>query len=238
MNGRSLSLRWLNQLRHCLPARCLLCEQSDDHGGGLLCPACLLDLPTNSIYCFQCALPLATPGLCPNCLSAAPAFFKAVAPYIYQPPLAGLINQWKHQGDSRPLNTLVTALTEQLMSQYQHAEWPELLLPVPLPWRRRLVRGFNQTEQIARQLSSRLKLPYDSHLLHASAGVHSQQGLNRQQRQRNLEGRFRLKGKVEAGHVALIDDVMTTGATAACLAKLLQNAGVKRVDVWLIARTP
>jgi len=161
-----------------------------------------------------------------------------VAPYRYQAPLAALINRWKHQGDSRPLDTLIDSLRERLLEEYQQADWPDLLLPVPLPWRRRLVRGFNQTEQIANLLSRQLNIPSNQQLLHAKGGEHSQQGLNRKQRLRNLAGRFTLRGDVPAEHVALIDDVMTTGATASYLAKLLQDAGVKQVDVWLIARTP
>ncbi|BFM13357.1 ComF family protein [Simiduia litorea] len=238
MKGLAQPLRWLATLSHYLPGRCLLCDQPFDSGTALFCPGCLNDLPENNCCCFQCALPLETPSYCAACLEQPPCFSKTVAPFRYQAPLASLINRWKHQGDSRPLNTLIDRLAGRLLIEYQQTDWPELLLPVPLPWRRRLVRGFNQTEQISHLLSKQLAIPTHYRLLHANSGEHSQQGLNRKQRLRNLAGRFALTGKVPAEHVALIDDVMTTGATASYLAKLLQNAGVKRVDVWLIARTP
>ncbi|MDN3637626.1 ComF family protein [Simiduia curdlanivorans] len=238
MKGRFQPLRWLTQLSHYLPGRCLLCDCPFDDGAALFCSACLDDLPVNDCACYQCALPLATPGYCAACLDQPPSFDKTVAPFRYQAPLATLINRWKHQGDSRPLNTLIDSLRNQLLQEYQQTDWPDLLLPVPLPWRRRLVRGFNQTEQMSKLLSRHLNIPSNHQLLRAKGGEHSQQGLNRKQRLGNLAGRFTLREKVTAEHVALVDDVMTTGATASYLAKLLQDAGVKRVDVWLIARTP
>ena len=238
MYGYAHPLTWLRHLGHLLPSRCLLCEIGLLRHEGLLCTACLEALPRNPTYCAQCALPLATQGLCPDCLSRPPCFSKAIAPFQYLPPLAGLINQWKHAGDCRPLSLWLNLLEEAVLNSYQQAPLPELLVPVPLHWRRRLVRGFNQTEQMAHYLSKRLAIPVQHQLLKASAASHSQQGLNRRERQKNLANRFCLAATPPAQHLALIDDVMTTGATASHLAQLLMKAGATRVDLWLIARTP
>ncbi|MBB3167020.1 ComF family protein [Simiduia aestuariiviva] len=217
-----------------LPCRCWLCGDSSQH---LLCDACARDLPLNEAPCPRCALPRTQGSECPECLRRPPQFARSLAPYCYAPPLAGLINRWKHQGDQRLLPYLVPQLVAHLQTAYVHDDWPQCLLPVPIARARRLVRGFNQTEQLARRLGRQLQLPWRADLL-TRRGGHSQQGLSRRERLRNLRQQFAVRGPLALEHVALIDDVMTTGATCATLAKILQDAGVKRVDIWMIARTP
>lgn len=222
---------WLARL---LPGRCILCA---DHSEHLLCAACQGDLPLNTLACPRCALPLAAEGLCPSCQAEAPPVHKCVAAYLYQAPLAGLINQWKHKGRRQLLGCLAPALLNQLRTAYLHDSWPQVLLPVPLHWHKRLQRGFNQTEQLAQRLGRTLQIPTAYQHLGRHRG-HSQQGLDRQARLANLHRQFYLRAPAPFDHLAVVDDVMTTGATGATLAKLLQDHGVKRVDVWLLARTP
>ena len=216
--------------------RCLLC-----HAPAVaqpLCAPCLNDLPHNQVCCLQCALPLPQPGLCPDCLSHPPAFQRSLAAYCYAPPIDRLITRWKHRGDERPLALLAGALTDQLRLAYGQDDWPQRLLPVPLHPLRLIRRGFHQTVQLANRLSSNLQLPSDKRTLVRVARGPSQQGLDKRARRINLRGQFEIAGPVQGLHLALVDDVMTTGSTADTLAALLLAAGANRVDVWLLARTP
>lgn len=224
-------------LNLCLPARCHLCDKPLAQPLSYLCAPCFDDLLRNRCACPVCALPMPQPEICPQCLAKPPPFHRGIAAYIYCYPLAGMINRWKHQRDCSALPLLSTQLAQQLRVAYQADDWPELLLPVPLHWRRLLQRGFNQSEQLAWELHRQLQIAVDCEAIKRIEHAHSQQGLNRKQRLHNLRQTFTANRQLP-DHVALIDDVMTTGATCTQLAKLVQDHGAKRVDVWLIARTP
>ncbi len=116
------------------------------------------------------------------------------------------------------------------------AELPELLLPMPLHPHRYRERGFNQSIEIARHLARRFELPLDLYSVVRSRDTLHQTGLPAKQRRQNMRGAFCLQKTVKAEHVAIVDDVMTTGATASALAGVLKQAGVGRVDVWICAR--
>jgi ComF family protein len=117
---------------------------------------------------------------------------------------------------------------------------PDCLLPVPLARKRLRERGFNQAAMLARWLSNDLNIPYDEHLLLRPHETVAQQDLDAKTRQRNLLQAFALAegAQVKGRHLALIDDVLTTGATANSLARLLMDAGARQVDVYCLARTP
>lgn len=100
-----------------------------------------------------------------------------------------------------------------------------------------MTRGYNQSQLIAQYLASQVKRPLKS-VLQKQTRTPAQKGLTRQQRQKNLQSSFACKQKVEGKHIALIDDVMTTGATAEAASHLLKRHGAKRVDIWTLARTP
>lgn len=228
-------------LFHLQPSHCLLCDGPADTRHAL-CSGCQDDLPWLATPCSVCALPLPAAGLtCPRCLRRAPAFARVEAPWHYAFPLDTLIKRFKHQGDW-PLGRLLAAL---LGEHLQHA-WleglprPDLLLPVPLSARRLRQRGFNQSALLARWLGAALQLPQHEHWLLRVQDTPAQQGLDAAARRRNLRGAFAVAaGAALAGrHVALVDDVLTTGATAEALARLLRGAGATRVDVYCLARTP
>lgn len=113
---------------------------------------------------------------------------------------------------------------------------PEILLPVPMhPWRQ-WRRGYNQAQLLAGELGKHYQIPVDGSRLHRVKATAPQVGLSRSQRKRNLNQAFRL-APVPWQHVAIVDDVVTTGSTAAALCSLLQTAGVQRVEIWAICRT-
>jgi len=128
--------------------------------------------------------------------------------------------------------------------QYQELDLPlpDLLLPTPMHWRRRLLRGFNQTLLLARDLSGRLSIPLGDSLCRRVKATPPQQGLSRSKRQKNLKDAFVLskqgKSALRNKRVALLDDVVTTGTTARELSRLLIRGGAAEVHLWALARTP
>jgi len=125
-----------------------------------------------------------------------------------------------------------------LMAQQRldEAEQPERLIPVPLHPSRYRSRGFNQAIEIARPISTTLKIPMDNHAVKRVINTHSQSELHAKERHKNIRGAFQVKKSIDAKHIAIIDDVITTGSTVTELAKVLKKAGVERIDVWSFAR--
>lgn len=220
---------------------CLLCDEPADSPLPL-CAACEAELPWLGPHCAICALPLPAPGLtCGACQKRPPAFARVEAPWRYAFPVDRLITRFKHQA-RWPLGRL---LGEELAGHLQHAfaeglPRPECLLPVPLAGRRLRRRGFNQAAMLARWLGRPLHLPVDETLLRRTRDTPAQQQLDAEARRRNLSQAFTLAtpARIEGRHLALVDDVLTTGATAEALARLLRRAGAARVDVYCLARTP
>lgn len=220
---------------------CLLCGAAADSGGLPLCAGCDSDLPWLAGRCPRCALPLPSHGLaCGECLQRPPAFSHTEAPWRYAFPVDRLITRFKHQGD-RPLGRLLgQLLSRHLQQAYDEGlPHPDLLLPVPLAARRERQRGFNQAALLADWLATDLRLTR-GRLLRRVQDTPAQQGLDAATRKRNLRHAFALDDgdAVQGRHLALVDDVLTTGATAERLARLLLCAGARRVDVYCLARTP
>ncbi|MDP2747533.1 ComF family protein [Pseudomonas sp.] len=220
---------------------CLLCDEAAD-AALAICTSCEAELPWLGGHCQVCALPLPSHGLvCGACLKKPPSFSKVEVPWRYAFPIDSLITRFKHQA-KWPLGRL---LGELLSQHLQHAfdeglPRPDLLLPVPLADKRQRQRGFNQAGLLAEWLSASLQLPLQAHWLQRVVDTPAQQQLDAATRKRNLRKAFALApGSVVSGlHVALVDDVLTTGATAESLARLLNKAGTARVDVYCLARTP
>ncbi len=220
---------------------CLLCDAVADQPYPL-CSACETELPWLDEQCQVCALPLPMRDLtCGQCSRRRPAYERVEALWHYGFPVDALITRFKHNSQW-PLGRLLAHLQGNGL-QHRFAEGlprPDRLLPVPLARRRLRQRGFNQAGMLARWLSAQLDIPCDEHLLQRSRETPAQQALDARARQRNLRQAFRL-GRAEALdglHLALVDDVLTTGATAQALASLLRQAGARRVDVYCLARTP
>ena len=221
---------------------CLVCDESSGTAGPV-CSACETELPWLMEHCEVCALPLPATGLvCGQCLKQPQAFKQVVAPWTYSFPIDSLISRFKHQA-RWPLGHLLAHLLGQfLQHRYEDAALarPDCLLPVPLARKRLRERGFIQAAMLARWLSEDLNIPWDEHLLSRPRETVAQQDLDARTRKRNLHQAFALAdgAQVKGRHLALIDDVLTTGATASSLARLLMDAGARQVDVYCLARTP
>lgn len=220
---------------------CLLCDEPSDSANSL-CVSCESELPWLGARCQVCALPLPHAGLtCGGCLKRPPRFDRVEAPWRYAFPVDSLITRFKHQA-KWPLGRLLGELLSQhlLHSFAEGLARPDLLLPVPLAERRQRLRGFNQAALLAQWLGEQLHLPLQQHWLQRVIDTPAQQQLDAATRKRNLRRAFALapKSQVSGLHLALVDDVLTTGATAESLARLLKQAGAARVDIYCLARTP
>lgn len=220
-------LAWL------LPPQCMLCGAAGSDRLAL-CDACRSELPCLGKACERCAEPLPVAGVCGRCLRRPPPQNRAHAGFLYAAPLDRLVQGLKF-GRRLGLARLTGAL---LAKAAQSGRWerPELLIPVPLHDTRLRQRGYDQAQAIAREAGRRLGIPVDAHACRRLRATAPQTGLALADRQRNVRGAFTVHKPLAVGHVAVVDDVMTTGATAGALATALKRSGVTRVDVWVLCR--
>jgi ComF family protein len=220
-----------------LPAHCLLCDQRSSSWRDL-CAACCGDLPRNRVCCPRCALPLQTPApLCGECLQREPPFQNALAPFVYAHPLDHLMMRFKF-GRSLAAGRVLSELWLDALRTTLPPR-PGALIPVPLHPSRLRERGYNQALELARPLARTLAIPMRADLLVRQRATAAQTDLDGAARRRNLRGAFSIvENAALPAHVALVDDVMTTGTTLRECAKTLRRGGVERVDVWVLARAP
>lgn len=228
---------WLNIIQSfLLPPICLLC-----HGHGEsqrdLCNPCLQSLPKNQNFCTYCAATfkqdIPTPILCRHCLTLQPAFDQAHVPFIYAENISYLIRKLKFNQRYSHARLLGILLADSLALTI---DLPELIIPVPLHHSRYNKRGFNQAIEISRIVAKQLQIPLDLHSCKRHRATKHQTRLSVKQRYKNLNNAFSVKSPIKYRHVAIVDDVMTTGTTVNELAKVLKKTGVLRVDVWACAR--
>lgn len=234
--------QWLKFNQSILPpTSCLLCE-TPTSGQALLCTGCLQDLPWNLHACERCAIPLPEELLiCGECRPRPPPQQYAIAPLRYVFPADSLIGGLKYSRQLAHSPLLGQLLLDAVMATERPL--PQLILPVPLHPLRLAERGYNQALEIARPLAKTLGLPLETQLVTRVRHTRSQRTLDARARQHNLDGVFnvntaRLASLGHPAHIALVDDVLTTGATVGTLATLLQRHGVTDIDVWCVARTP
>lgn len=218
-----------------LPAHCLLCG-ARGRGGLSLCAVCAAEMPRNDVCCTRCALPLATPAaLCGRCQQHAPPWAAAWVPFRYEWPLAPLEARFKFGGDLAAGRSLAALW----LAAPVRVELPAAIVPVPLHRSRLRRRGYNQALELARPLARQLGVPVLRDVLRRTRATAAQTDLDAVQRRRNVRGAFAVDGQgVLPAHVAVLDDVFTTGATLGECVRVLRRAGVARVDVWALARAP
>ena len=206
---------------------CFLCR---GQARELLCGACDADLPRLARpLCPRCALESPRGELCGRCLSHAPAYDATQAALAYDFPADALVQALKFRGELALAPLLAALLAERL-----HAERVDLVVPVPLSSARLRRRGYNQAAEIARHVpGGRLALT----LCERTRDAPPQVELPYDARQRNVRGAFRCTRRLAGASVAIVDDVMTTGATLDEMARTLKGAGAERVVNWVVART-
>jgi ComF family protein len=212
---------------------CLLCGATCPWSEGL-CPPCRSDCARCGPACRRCGIPLPGAGVCGACLANPPPFDGVVAPFLYRYPVDALIRDLKFHDRLACVRFLGGALADEVRAR--RADPPERLVPVPLHWRRRIARGFNQSLEIARVVGVRLNIPIDRGTVARVRATPAQAGLPATERRRNLRGAFRVVKEPPWKRVAIVDDVMTTGATAREISRVLKRAGVEELQVWAVAR--
>ncbi len=221
-----------------IPRRCVLCHAPS--GATCVCAGCCADLPWVGPSCPACGLSLppgAAPGVCGRCGADSRHRARVQAALSYEYPVDRLVTGAKFRGQLHFARALGELLTMALERTGTAADPPDLLVPVPLHRRRLAERGYNQALEIARPVAESLCLPLSPGLCERLRNTPEQTGLSAAERRRNLRQVFTVRGACAGARVAVVDDVITTGSTAAAMAQALREAGAAQVEVWAVART-
>lgn len=216
-----------------LPAQpCLLCGAASH--AGLCCEACTAELPhLKGAHCPVCALPTPNGSVCGECLRQHPFFDHTVAAFSYDFPVDKLIQALKFREQLILVDYLADALAQRITIE------PNSIVAMPLHPDRLRERGFNQSQLLARRLSRCLDVPLLADVCTRVRNTPPQSSLPWKERDKNMRQAFACKDSndVRGKHVAIVDDVMTTGASTGELARALKQAGAREVSVWVVART-
>ncbi|MCC7217609.1 MAG: ComF family protein [Burkholderiales bacterium] len=212
-----------------LPQRCALCAAAA--GAALVCAACDAALPRPGPACPRCALPAPGGTVCGPCLARPPPYAVTRAAFVYAFPADRLVQALKYGGALAHADFLAGALAAAVAGGDA-----EVVVPMPLSSRRQRARGFNQANEIAGRVARRLGLPAAAALVRVRDAP-AQAGSRRRERLANPRGAFVALPAVAGRRIAIVDDVMTTGATMAAAAHAALAAGAGRVEAWVVART-
>ena len=213
---------------------CLLCTALHSNFFGL-CDGCINDLPWhNAPQCPQCGL-LSNGLTCGNCLHAIPHFDATHALFTYDYPINGLLQHYKYREMIHLAHTFSGLLHQRKLSTF--IQNIDVIIPMPMHHQRLKERGFNQALELARLLSRKMGITLDYKNCQRIKLTPPQANLALKERTRNIRGVFECKKNFQGQRIALVDDVMTTGASLNELAKTLKNSGAAHVECWVIART-
>ena len=221
------------KIKQLLPTQpCVLCGNMSSNG--LWCEPCdaampYLDMP----LCPVCALPTPCGEVCGHCLQTQPAYRHTQASFGYQFPVDRLIQAMKYQEQL----ALPGIFAEKLLARIEKTHLPDYLIPMPLHPAKLKRRGFNQALLIAKPLAKALNIPLLSNACHRLRDTPSQTDLPWSERSKNVKDAFSCEMDLTGKHIALIDDVITTGASLNELARAVQNCGAADIRAWVVART-
>jgi ComF family protein len=219
-------------MRRALPQACALCNAPS--GNALVCVACDADMPRITDACPRCALPSRERLVCGACLAKPPPFDATIAAWRYAFPADRLLQSFKYAGMLALAEPFAAAVAEAVRAH--DAPMPDRLVAMPLSSRRQRERGFNHAHEIARRLSACVDVPLARGLTRMRDAP-PQAGLTLRERVRNVRDAFAASEAIAGCSIAIVDDVMTTGATIGAAARALRRAGAIRVDAWVVART-
>lgn len=216
-----------------LPRHCVLCGLFS--GCENICPPCAAELPHNLSACVRCGLPLpAQPDkVCGACLKKPPLWDGTVAGLKYQFPVDQLVCRFKYKRNLACGQALGRILLEAIHNRSEPL--PQAIVPVPLHRSRLFTRTFNQADMLAQQLSRSLEIPVRHALLTRTRRTRAQSGLDSTQRRKNVRDAFDCR-RHGLKHVAIVDDVMTTGRTLEECTRSLKRSGAESVTAWVAAR--
>lgn len=222
-----------------LPNQCLLCGLPT-HNEQTLCQPCIAELPQTTNRCYQCGNELtgkiSARQICGSCLKHPPAFTTTITAFRYQHPIDYLIAQLKFNHKLHCAKILGELMAVIIKNHYAE-KLPQLIIPVPLHKKRLLTRGFNQAAELAKPIAKELNIPIDYDSCIRIKNTDPQSGLPEKQRKNNIRNSFQIIKPISIEHIAIIDDVVTTGNTVRELSKIIKRTGVKRIDIWCCAKT-
>jgi ComF family protein len=199
------------------------------------CIECEKDFIRETSRCSVCAKNSVSSSVCGSCLYQAPYYSSTEVLFNYEYPTTELIKAFKY--NKKP--ELAKVFAEQLsrIIRKKNVLLPQTIVPVPLHKKRQRDRGYNQSLEIAKEISKQLCVKLNPHLCNRTTNTDPQSSLPMKTRKKNVKGAFSLGYGQVPKHIAIIDDVITTGSTINELAALLKKAGCQRIDVWAIAKT-
>ncbi len=213
-----------------LGGECVLCRAHA--ADGAVCPACAATLPGTGPACPQCAAPSPAGAVCGRCLAHPPRFDAVTAAYLYAYPADALVQAFKYGGNHAAGRFLGRALAARVH------ERPDLVVPIPLAPGRLAERGFNQAVELARTVCHAHGYPLATHACRRVRETPSLTHMAHAERAKSIRDAFVCDANVAGKTVAVVDDVVTTGATLNELARMLKRAGAARIISWVAARTP
>jgi len=226
----SASLNWL------LPRKCITCELEIAQDNHPCCAQCDELLPFQAHSCSQCGQAFnVAADFCGRCIAQPPPFDACFCPFSYEEPVSKQIQSFKYRERPELAKSLAQLLCREIKAN--NLEHPELIIPAPLHISRLRERGYNQSALLACALGKMLGVTVATNIIKKSKKTEPQAQLSFSQRTKNLIGSFEIAKPPSASHVAILDDVVTTGATAAEITKILKRNGVDYVQVWGIAHT-
>jgi ComF family protein len=220
-----------SKFRQLLPAQpCLLCSTLTGNDGW--CPSCDAELPyLPHAICPVCALPTPDGAICGHCLKRAPHFDHTAAVFAYTFPVDKLVHALKYGEQLALASTLAKCLTQRIE---QH---PDRIVAMPLHPARLRERGFNQSVELARGIARNLNIPLLTDSVRRIRNTAPQANLPWKERKHNMRNAFACDADLSGLHIAIVDDVMTSGTTLDELARILRRAGASEVSAWVVART-
>ncbi len=235
--GGLVFIRWIRRsIQKLGVSHCDFCSQAMPPSETIWCQACL-DLIKTVPRCQRCGLQTEhETDVCGECLLHPPQWDRLYCVSDYSDPLRKYINKLKYTQQFWLAQDLGVLLSKHI------PEPAPLILPVPLHWKRFWWRSYNQSDHLGWTLEREFNLKSstthcNNKILKRVKATRPQQGLSRSFRQTNLLGAFKITKPIKEKHVALVDDVVTTGATINLLCVELRKSGVERIDVYTVCRT-
>jgi len=229
------------------PPNCLLCraELPAEVRCPTLCDSCLSEImPFDSEICSRCgrrqtltSTPPGHPSVCLCCSQEKNRYDRVVCLGTYHGTLRGAIVRMKHAGQ-QSLTSALGFLLAQRVQNLPHFDLPDLLIPLPMHWSRRLLRGVGTSHMLAESVGRGVGLPMSRRVLRCCRNTLKQSTLSPKHRIANVRGAFRATDRIDLKqcHVGIVDDTLTTGATANEAARVLRKAGAEQISVFVLAR--
>ena len=233
-NQRSAWSAFAKLWQSALPQGCAFCAAPC--GNRLVCAACQSGLPRIARACPVCALPAPGGAICGACVARRPPFAATFVAFAYEFPLDRMLHAFKYGGHLSHAEYFAEALSAAVALRPAEMRWPDALVALPLAPSRQRARGFDQAAEIARRVARRTGVPMTSGL-RRTRDTPAQAALPWKERAKNVRGAFAADTSFAGMHIAIVDDVMTTGATLGSAAGAVLRVGAVAVEAWAVART-